>query len=217
MTVSRLRGLPPSAWCLGLAAWFLLPAAFQTGLTFLSEVRGVWEGLYLLLSLWLVWRTRALWQAGPWRAAPALCAGAGALFAQNLFLAAALAALAWALRRPMACRPSRILSAAALAVVTLGVVLRLLAGAAGFGPPRFLPYQVAVPAGTAGEFASVTVTAPGAMGRVRYHAVEQRPLLSLGPLATVSAVTGLDSAPSGTGKYGFVIDWYFEDLDRYRP
>ena len=74
MTVSRLRGLPPSAWCLGLAAWFLLPAAFQTGLTFLSEVRGVWEGLYLLLSLWLVWRTRALWQTGPWRAVPALCA-----------------------------------------------------------------------------------------------------------------------------------------------
>ena len=80
--------------------------------------------------------------------------------------------------------------------------------AAGLGvlPPT---YRVPVPGSLPGAFAQVTVLDPGAMGRIRYTAVEQVPLLDLDPLVTISRITGQDSAPSGTGPYGYVIDWYF--------
>lgn len=197
-----------------LTCWFLLPVLFQTELTFLSGVRLAWEGAYLALSILLVRRSRGLWTGGGWRLLPALAAGAGALYAQNPLLGAALVLLAWRLSGEMTVRPMRGSCGAVLALLSAAVALQLLvtALAAGLGvlPPT---YRVPVPGGMPGQFAQVTVLDPGAMGRIRYTAVEQVPLLDLDPLVTISRVTGQDSAPSGEGDYGYVIDWYFAGME----
>ena len=70
--------------------------------------------------------------------------------------------------------------------------------------------MVCGPSGSPLEYAEVEVVDPGAMGRIRYYAVEQTALADAWPLFRVGVVTGRDSAPSGTGKYGFLIDRYFE-------
>ena len=193
-----------------LTCWFLLPVLFQTKLTFLSGGRLAWEGAYLALSILMVRQSRDLWTAGERGLLPALAAGVGALYAQNPLLGAALVLLAWRLRGGMAVRLERVGCAMVLALLSAVVTLQLLvtALAAGLGvlPPT---YRVPVPGSLPGAFAQVTVLDPGAMGRIRYTAVEQVPLLDLDPLVTISRITGQDSAPSGTGPYGYVIDWYF--------
>ena len=69
-------------------------------------------------------------------------------------------------------------------------------------------YLVDDPAGAPRQYAEVTIVAPGAMGRVRYHAVEQYALVELDPVARLSWVTGRDSAPSGSGTYGYLVRDY---------
>ena len=197
-----------------LTCWFLLPVLFQTELTFLSGVRLAWEGIYLALSILLVRRSRGLWTGGGWRLLPALAAGAGALYAQNPLLGAALVLLAWRVRGGMTVPLGRVGCAVVLALLSAVVTLQLLVTAltAGLGvlPPT---YRVPVPGSLPGAFAQVTVLDPGAMGRIRYTAVEQVPLLDLHPLVTTTRITGQGSAPSGTGPNGYVIDWYFAGME----
>ena len=69
-------------------------------------------------------------------------------------------------------------------------------------------YLVDDPAGAPRQYAEVTIVAPGAMGRVRYHAVEQYALVELDPVARLSWVTGRDSTPSGSGTYGYLVRDY---------
>ena len=210
MTVFRTLSRFPRLSYPALLIWFLLPVLFQTLLGFHSALRLWWEAAYLLLSILLVRAAADLWRAGGWRAPLILAALLGALYARNPYLTVTLLVLGWMLWRPMEHRLFRRAGGVAAAILTCAVVLRLAMAAflalSGAASPTWL---VPAPSGGQAQFAEVTVRDPGAMGRVRYHAVEQRELFSLGTFFTISLVTGRDSAPSGTGAYGYVIDWYF--------
>lgn len=192
-----------------LLGWLLLPVLFQTLMGFQSGARWAWEGAYLLLTLLLcagLYRVRAD-RGGWWCALLAPAAALGGVFAQNALLGGALAVLAAVLlvkgRPPLALR---LLAGAALVPLCACALLALLVL-----PMRGTARRVvADPDGGPRQYAEVTIVDPGAMGRVRYHAVEQYGLLELDPLLRLSVVTGRDSAPSGQGKYGWLVDAYFE-------
>lgn len=93
------------------------------------------------------------------------------------------------------------------AFVCLGLTMNLLSAALG----ATAQYWVENPEDGSGQYAQVTIVDPGAMGRVRYRAVEQQVLVDLYPLLRIGLVTGVDSAPSGRGKYGYLVDRYFEE------
>lgn len=93
------------------------------------------------------------------------------------------------------------------ALLCLGLTMNLLSAALG----ATAQYWVENPEDGPGQYAQVTIVDPGAMGRIRYRAVEQRVLVDLYPLLRIGLVTGVDSAPSGTGKYGYLVDRYFEE------
>ena len=190
------------------ALFLLLPVLFQTLLGFQSGARWAWEGAYLALALGFamcLWRRED--RGGWWCVLLIPVAAVGWCFCQNPWLGAALGALAAALlvrgRLPMAAK----LSAAALVALAclcsaFALLILPLRGTA--------RYVVCGPSGSPLEYAEVEVVDPGAMGRIRYYAVEQTALADAWPLFRVGVVTGRDSAPSGTGKYGFLIDRYFE-------
>ena len=98
----------------------------------------------------------------------------------------------------------RLLSAAALVPLCAWVLLSILVLPLG----ATARYLVDDPAGAPRQYAEVTIVAPGAMGRVRYHAVEQYALVELDPVARLSWVTGRDSTPSGSGTYGYLVRDY---------
>ncbi len=190
------------------SGYLLLPVLFQTWLGFSSRWRGVWEGVYLLLAVLLAF---GVWQAarklGPGVGAliPALASGTGALWCRNLWLGIALMALTaalilvsgghWAVKAMLI-----------TGIILLGVLLclRLLA----FSLIGQVTYTVPVPNGRPGEYAEVRINDPGAMGRIRYFATEQHAVFDGGDLLRVSVVTGRDSAASGNGTYGWLIDDY---------
>lgn len=126
-------------------------------------------------------------------------------FCQNVLLGGALAVLAVVLlvRARLPLLP-RLLSAAALVPLCAWVLLSILVLPLG----ATARYLVDDPAGAPRQYAEVTIVAPGAMGRVRYHAVEQYALVELDPVARLSWVTGRDSAPSGSGTYGYLVRDY---------
>ncbi len=192
-----------------LLGWLLLPVLFQTCMGFQSGARWAWELGYLVLTVLLyagLWRGRPEDRGGWWCVLLVPAAGLGAAFCQNALLGGALVLLPVALlaRANLPAVP-RVMAAAVLAALCAGVALSLAAAALG-GTARYL---VNDPEGGPGTYAEVTVVDPGAMGRIRYHAVEQTALLDLGPVLRLSYVTGRDSAASGAGKYGAVIDRYF--------
>lgn len=192
--------------------YLLLPILFQTLMGFQSGMRAGWEALYLVLAVVGAVYLRLCepeGQGGVWRPFYAAAAGAAALFCQSPLLGGCLFVLAVTF-----CfggkAPFTLQFLAGAAVFLLGglVSLNLLLYAVfgNLGRPRFETY---VPGDSRHTYAIVTVTDPGAMGRTRYHAVEQFELLDLGNLGRISVVMGRSSGTYGDGKYAYVIDAYF--------
>lgn len=191
-------------------SFLLLPVLFQTALGFWSAFRAGWELAYFLLaaagtvSVCLLEKSgRSLWTL-LWAAA----AGAGACMCQNIFLSVGLVGLAVALfvcgRMPVVLKA---LGWVGLALL-LGVLgLRLVSTLA--GTKQYLMAQYGTD--DARRYAVVTVRDPGAAGRMRYRAVEQYELFSVGDAVRVGIVTGEDTDVSGLGRYGGAVDRYFEE------
>ena len=175
---------------------------------FQSGARWAWEWSYFALTaLAAAGLRRYRWngRGGLWCALLSPAAALGAAFCQNVLLGGALAVLAVALlvRARLPLLP-RLLSAAALVPLCAWVLLSILVLPLG----ATARYLVDDPAGAPRQYAEVTIVAPGAMGRVRYHAVEQYALVELDPVARLSWVTGRDSTPSGSGTYGYLVRDY---------
>ena len=191
-----------------LLGWLLLPVLFQTRMGFQSGARWAWEWSYFALTaLAAAGLRRYRWngRGGLWCALLSPAAALGAAFCQNVLLGGALAVLAVALlvRARLPLLP-RLLSAAALVPLCAWVLLSILVLPLG----ATARYLVDDPAGAPRQYAEVTIVDPGAMGRVRYHAVEQYALVELDPVVRLSWVTGRDSAPSGSGTYGYLVRDY---------
>ena len=207
-TLTRALGRP---WFrLLFLSFLLLPVLFQTALGFWSAFRASWELAYFLLAAagtvsvcWLENTRSSLWTL-LWAAA----AGAGACMCQNIFLSVGLAGLAAALfvcgRMPVVLK---VLGWVGLALL-LGVLgLRLVSTLS--DTKQYLMPQYWTD--DARRYAVVTVRDPGAAGRMRYDAVEQYELFSVGDAVRIGIVTGEDSDVSGLGRYGGAVDRYFEE------
>ena len=192
----------------------LLPILFETLLSFRSPFRSAWELGYLLLAIGLSLGLRAQeGRLGWWAALSALAAGFSAPFCRNAWLSAALILFAVVLLcRAVVPHWAKISGGVLIGILVLCTCFRLLMGTflgVYYGPS----YEARVPGAGERYSATVTICDPGAMGRIRYHAVEQYELVSLGSAARIALVVGRDSAPSGQGAYGYLIDAYFDRSD----
>ncbi len=182
-----------------LLGWLLLPVLFQTRMGFQSGARWAWEWSYFALTALAAAGLRRYRWNGRGAGCGARCSRPLRRWAPPFARMFCWAGRwqywqwpCWCARLPLL---PRLLSAAALVPLCAWVLLSILVLPLG----ATARYLVDDPAGAPRQYAEVTIVAPGAMGRVRYHAVEQYALVELDPVARLSWVTGRDSALPGAG------------------